>query len=70
MQIFIRSDGGLTIPEQERQRFIDAYNEGKLIKPEVSGHVLASLVLRATRDLSGQFISWDSEECKPYRPAS
>jgi hypothetical protein len=67
MQSFIRSDGGSAIPDQERQRFINAHNEGKLVKPETIGHVIAALALRATKDLSGQFISWDSEECKPYR---
>jgi len=67
MQVFIRSDHGSPIPDQERKRFISAHNEGKLIRPETIGHVVAALVLRASKDMSGQFISWDSEECKPYR---
>ena len=67
MQFFIRSDRGSAIPDKERQRFISAHKEGKLVRPEIIGHVVAALVLRATKELSGQFISWDSEECKPYR---
>ena len=67
MQSFIRNDRGSAIPDQERQRFISAHNEGRLVRPEIIGHVVAALVLRAAKALSGQFISWDSEECKPYR---
>lgn len=67
MQSFIRGDDGSAIPDVERQRFISAHKEGKLVRPEIIGNIVAALVLKATKDLNGQFISWDSEECKPYR---
>jgi len=47
--------------------FIDAHANGKLVKPEDCGYVAASLSLKADKTLSGNFVSWDSDECKPYR---
>lgn len=39
------------------QRFLDAYNKGKLLKPEQPGHVIAKLVLDAPQELSGKFLT-------------
>lgn len=39
------------------KRFLDAHTEGKLLKPEQPGHVIAKLVLDAPRDLSGKFLT-------------
>jgi hypothetical protein len=49
--------------------FVAAHANGKLLKAEDPGHVVASLALNAARSLSGQFVSWDSEECADYRVA-
>ncbi|KAF9534252.1 short-chain dehydrogenase [Crepidotus variabilis] len=67
MQGTLRSTGGAHMNEKEHQFFIQAHLEGKLVKPEDCGHVIAALSVHASRSLSGQFVSWDSEECKPYR---
>jgi len=49
------------------QNFVLAYANGKLVKPEDCGHVIAALSLKAPKTLSGQFVSWDSEECREFR---
>lgn len=52
---------------KDHQLFVQAHAEGKLVDPDDCGHVIASLSLQSTKNLSGQFISWDSDDCKPYR---
>ncbi|EJU06476.1 NADP-binding protein [Dacryopinax primogenitus] len=42
------------------------HSSGQLVKPEDSGYVLASLVVKGSSDLSGQFFSWNSPEAQPY----
>ncbi|GLB33882.1 putative NAD-P-binding protein [Lyophyllum shimeji] len=67
MQAILRTKGGSTLSQEDHEKFVKAYNEGKLVKPEEVGHVIAALALRAEPVLSGRFVSWDSEECTPYR---
>ena len=40
---------------------------GQVNKAEDVGYCIASLALRAQKDLSGQFLDWASEECQDYR---
>ena len=47
--------------------FVDLQTGQKLIKPEVSGYVMAALALKAPKSMSGQFISYDSAECATFR---
>jgi len=67
MQEALRSTGAAHMKEQDHARFIEAYSSGKLVKPEDSGHVIAALAVKADKSLSGQFVSWDSEQCADYR---
>lgn len=67
MQSTLRAFGGAHMNEQDHKKFIDVYQEGKLVKPEDCGHVIAALALKAPKALSGQFVSWDDESCKPFR---
>jgi hypothetical protein len=67
MQEAIRQAGAAVLPKAFHDGFIRVHAEGKLVKPEDCGHVIAALALRATPELSGTFVSWDSEECLPYR---
>ncbi|KAJ3500385.1 hypothetical protein NMY22_g19279 [Coprinellus aureogranulatus] len=67
MQAEMRSVGATALAPADYQIFAQAHSNGKLVKPEDCGHVIAALALRAERSLSGQFVSWDSEECKAYR---
>jgi hypothetical protein len=47
-------------------KFVAEYDEGKLVSPLESGHVLASMAITAPLVLSGKFLSWDSEECSEF----
>ncbi|PFH52795.1 hypothetical protein AMATHDRAFT_188943 [Amanita thiersii Skay4041] len=67
MQACLRATGESHMDKASYDLFIGAYNEGKLIRPEDCGHVVASLALNAPQSLSGEFLSWDSDVCKPFR---
>jgi len=67
MQRTLRLMGNTSMDKSDHQMFVDAFNQGKLVNPEDCGHVIATLALRAPRELSGQFVSWDSEECRAFR---
>lgn len=67
MQATIRSLGGSTMKDADHKGFIKVHTDGKLVKPEDVGHVIAELALRAPKSLSGQFVSWDSADCADYR---
>jgi hypothetical protein len=67
MQEAIRQAGTTVMPKALHEIFVRTHAEGKLVKPEDCGHVIAALALRATPQLSGTFVTWDSEECLPYR---
>jgi len=64
MQTQMRVLGAEHLREQDLKRFIDAHAAGELVKPEDAGNAIAALSLRAPKSLSGQFISWNSDECK------
>lgn len=67
MQATLRATGASHMAEQAHKTFVQVYTEGKLVKPEDCGHVIAALSVQAPKSLSGQFVSWDSEECAPFR---
>lgn len=67
MQGAIRSRGAEHMTEKDHARFTGMHAEGKLVKPEEAGAVLAALALRGSKELSGSFVSWDAEEMKSYR---
>ena len=43
-------------------------DQGKLLKPELPGDVMAKLVLEGPKELSGQFFSWDDAKIKKLFP--
>ncbi|KAF9485287.1 NAD(P)-binding protein [Pholiota conissans] len=67
MQATLRATGQEHMNENQHKFFVQTYAEGKLVKPEDCGHVIAALSLQAPKSLSGQFVSWDSEQCRPFR---
>ncbi|TFY74914.1 hypothetical protein EWM64_g9099 [Hericium alpestre] len=67
MQTTIREKGAGPMTDKDYQIFIREHEEGKLVKPEDCGHVMAALSVLATKELSGGFFSWNSKECEPYR---
>ena len=47
--------------------FVREHAAGKLLPPDQPGHVIAKLALAAPATLTGQFVSWDSEQCAAFR---
>ncbi|KAF7352726.1 Short-chain dehydrogenase/reductase family protein [Mycena venus] len=67
MQATLRQSGAPHMKAEDHQMFVAVHTNGKLLKAEDPGHVIASLALHAAKNLSGQFVSWDSQECEDYR---
>jgi len=69
MSTILRSDGASrgAMLESELSRFLDLHATGKLLRPEQPAEVIASLAVHAPPGLSGQFVSWDSDELKVLR---
>ncbi|KAL4756231.1 SDR family oxidoreductase [Aspergillus foveolatus] len=57
MQRELREDHATTLEPQVHSKFTTVHKEGKLLKPEQPGHVMAKLVLDAPKELSGKFLS-------------
>ncbi|KAF8338830.1 short-chain dehydrogenase [Cantharellus anzutake] len=69
MQTALRNEGPgkAAMLEHELTRFFDLHATGKLLKPEQPAEVIAGLVLHAPHELSGRFVSWDSDDLEPFR---
>ncbi|KKK15883.1 hypothetical protein P175DRAFT_0433228 [Aspergillus ochraceoroseus IBT 24754] len=59
MQRELREDHSTTLEPQVHAKFTTVHKDGKLLKPEQPGHVMAKLVLDAPNSLTGKFISWN-----------
>ncbi|KAL1979984.1 hypothetical protein VTN96DRAFT_4830 [Rasamsonia emersonii] len=55
------------MPADVHAKFYNAHKEGKLLKPEQPGHVMARLVLDAPQSLSGRFLSWNDKELEAFQ---
>jgi hypothetical protein len=67
MQSILRSEGGAEMDPRDHKKFKDVHASSELVRPEQAGHVIASLVVSASKALSGNFINWASDECKDHR---
>ncbi|KAJ3570213.1 hypothetical protein NP233_g4558 [Leucocoprinus birnbaumii] len=67
MQETLRQIGATNMLPADHEKFVRVHADGKLVKPEDCGHVIAALAMDAPKELSGSFVNWDSEECKPFR---
>ena len=67
MQAQLRSEGKEIMNGPNYKHFHGLYETSKLVKPEGPAEVIANLSIRADAKLSGQFLSWDSEELARYR---
>ncbi|KAE8351942.1 hypothetical protein BDV28DRAFT_136045 [Aspergillus coremiiformis] len=61
MQRELREDHATTLEPQMHSKFTTVHKEGKLLKPEQPGHVMAKLVLGAPKELSGKFLTWNDK---------
>lgn len=57
MQRELREDHSTTLEPHMHSKFVTVHKDGKLLKPEQPGHVMAKLVLDAPKSLSGRFLS-------------
>ncbi|KAK3298251.1 uncharacterized protein B0H64DRAFT_70125 [Chaetomium fimeti] len=58
---------GTEMSKNDYETFSTAFQEGKLIKPEMTGRIIATLVLDARPELSGKYFKWDAAELVEYR---
>lgn len=57
MQRELREDHISNLESDVHNKFTTVHKEGKLLKPEQPGHVIAKLSLDAPKELSGRFLS-------------
>ncbi|KAI4259763.1 MAG: hypothetical protein LQ352_000569 [Teloschistes flavicans] len=67
MQQNIRDVHSVSMDEKDVIKFRTAHEEGKLVKPEQPGHVIAKLAVSAPRILSGQFLDWAAPELAEFQ---
>ena len=67
MQTDIRSKYAHNMDASDTKKFADAYEQGKLLKPEQPGNVMGRLALKAEKGLSGEFVQWNDERLKEYQ---
>ncbi|EFY87104.1 short-chain dehydrogenase/reductase [Metarhizium acridum CQMa 102] len=67
MQVQIRSSGQQSMDKAQYDTFIEAFEQGKLLKPEQPGNVIAKFVASPQRELSGKDLSWNSAELASYQ---
>ncbi|PYH93133.1 short-chain dehydrogenase [Aspergillus ellipticus CBS 707.79] len=56
-----------TLEPQMHAKFTTVHKEGKLLKPEQPGHVMAKLVLDAPSKLSGKFLTWNDQALEAFQ---
>ncbi|MBW0563574.1 hypothetical protein O181_103289 [Austropuccinia psidii MF-1] len=67
MQTELRAKGKDKMDAHSYKRFADLFESSNLLPVEVPAQVIANLVTKADKTLTGQFLSWDSNELKNYR---
>ncbi|KAL7800160.1 hypothetical protein V8C37DRAFT_7995 [Trichoderma ceciliae] len=67
MQAALRLKGKDTMDEKQYQSFVDAFEQGALLKPEQPGTVMAKFVANPSHVLSGQYLAWNSPELAAYQ---
>ena len=58
MQAVLRASGKDTMNKAQYDSFVDAFEQGKLLKPEQPGHVVAKFVMGPQKNLSGQCLKY------------
>ncbi|PGH23023.1 hypothetical protein AJ80_02938 [Polytolypa hystricis UAMH7299] len=67
MQDELRANHMDVLGPEHGARFANAHKEGKLLRPELPGHVIAKLVLDAPHELSGKFLTWNVPELAAFQ---
>lgn len=58
---------GTEMSRKDYETFKEDFEEGRLIKPEQTGRVIAKLSLDVKPELSGKYFKWDAAELVEYR---
>jgi hypothetical protein len=66
MQHTLRATGAPHMDVSDHKMFLDAHQDGTLVKPSDVGYVIANLSLRAPITLSGSFVRYNDEHCKEF----
>jgi hypothetical protein len=66
MQTLLRSSPDKMTPK-DYKTFSNAHAKGSLISPDASGYLIASLILRAKKELHGQFVNHTAPELGEYQ---
>ncbi|PWY96697.1 NAD(P)-binding protein [Aspergillus sclerotioniger CBS 115572] len=67
MQRELREVHVTNLEPQMHAKFTTVHKEGKLLKPEQPGHVMAKLVLDAPNELSGKFFTWNDKTLEAFQ---
>ena len=67
MQELLRSLDDGVMDADELVKFTSAYENGKLLKPEQPGSIIAGLALDGPKDLSGEYLNWEDERLASYK---
>ncbi|RAL04475.1 SDR family oxidoreductase [Aspergillus ibericus CBS 121593] len=67
MQRELREVHATNLEPQMHAKFTTVHKEGKLLKPEQPGHVMAKLVLDAPNELSGKFFTWNDKALEAFQ---
>ncbi|KAL1886312.1 hypothetical protein Plec18167_000241 [Paecilomyces lecythidis] len=67
MQRELREDHVNNLEAEVHAKFTGVHKEGKLLKPEQPGHVMAKLVLDAPSSLSGRFLTWNDKDLAAFQ---
>ncbi|KAJ3071340.1 hypothetical protein HDU98_005471 [Podochytrium sp. JEL0797] len=68
MQVQIRREENVKeMGVDTHTKFTGLHERGELLGPEVPGGILAGLAVKAGKELSGQFLSWNDELLKEFR---
>lgn len=58
MQLQLRDKHLSVLDEADQEKFGSLKKEGKLLRPDQPGNVIARLALEASHELSGKFLKW------------
>ncbi|KAI9681535.1 MAG: hypothetical protein M1817_002819 [Caeruleum heppii] len=67
MQMDIRGVHIEKMDAKDQEKFMGLKEKGELLRPEQPGGVIARLVMGATKELSGNFLSWNDEALAAFQ---
>ncbi|KAI9870384.1 MAG: hypothetical protein M1830_004316 [Pleopsidium flavum] len=67
MQRELREVHHTAMAKDDAENFFSLHRDGRLLKPEQPGDVMAKLVLEAPTELSGKFLSWNDKDLAAFQ---